>query len=110
MLRAKKKLSGCIDNQGPGIGQIYLEENYSQLPCPPLKHGQLKNGHLLFVYHANDKSVAETMKFMQDQLQCVILPHHLRSLLKKVVKYCRLSREFEMDSFIKVSTTLLVNS
>lgn len=82
---------------------MFLEENFSQLPST---HDQLKNGHLLLLYHVGDKSPAETVKAIQEMLHCTLNPHHIRHLAKRVQKYeHHLTRQSDMDSYTKVSMT-----
>lgn len=100
----KKEKRKCPEKLAPGRGRLFLEENFSQLPST---HDQLKNGHLLLVYHGGDKSPAQTVKAIQEKLHCALDPHRIRPLAEKVQKYeDHLTRQSDMDSYTKVSLTL----
>ena len=68
------------------IGKIrqHLTDNYSIFPDDL---NDLKNGHMLLLTIANDRSIEKTLKVVAEKVPCKITPAQLRSLLNRTKKF-----------------------
>ena len=83
-----------------GKTRQYLMDNFCHVPDDV---NALKNGHMLFIFFANDQSIAKTIRTVKETLQCRILPHQLVTLLgKSIHKFRNLSRDSDMEKFSTV--------
>ena len=84
-----------------GIAREYLLTNFSQLPSDPTL---VKNGHVLFLYVENGKSVPLTIKSIEETWKFAMQPYQIRSIAKRSLhRYRNLSRQKDMTSFSEVS-------
>lgn len=68
------------------IGKIrqHLTDNYSIFPDDL---NDQKNGHMLLLTIANDRSIGKTLKVVAEKVPCKITPAQLRSLLNRTKKF-----------------------
>ena len=95
----KKKWKGVQPSmRKPGRAHQYLTANFSTVPSGD----EVKNGHVLFLYLENDRTLSSTIRAVKDILgvQCEIAPGLLRGLVNKSLdKYQNLGRVNDMDRF-----------
>lgn len=84
----------------PGIVRQYLTENFSPVP-----DGELKNGHILFLFMENERVSTRTIEAATKIIGVpgTILPYQVKTLVDRTLeKFKNLARECEMEKLDEI--------
>ena len=80
----------------PGAARQYLMNTYS-----PISDRDLKMGHVFLILMEQDKSVARTVRAVNEVFPCIIRPNDMKSVLNTLNSFKHLGREKEMQDFVQ---------
>ncbi|XP_014674001.1 PREDICTED: uncharacterized protein LOC106814216 [Priapulus caudatus] len=96
----KKKKRSAPPPAKPGVARQHLLDNYSEIP----EDGDLKIGHVLYLFHENEKSVAKTIRAICSSLPvpCDIDPNAMKSIVNSFESFQNLGREADKLRFVEL--------